>query len=55
VQVPGKKFESIASLKDVRRPNGIPGYWSKSAQDGSPLVMRDTGTQEIYALELKFP
>ena len=55
VQIPGKKFENIASLKEVRRPNGVPGYWSKSAYDGSPLVMRDAGTQEIYALELKFP
>src|SRR5258708_7112729 len=35
----------IASLKEVRRPNGVPGYWSKAAYDGSPLVMRDVGTQ----------
>jgi len=55
VQISGKKFESIASLKEVRRPNGVPGYWSKAAYDGSPLVMRDAGTQEIYALELQFP
>jgi Tol biopolymer transport system component len=55
VQISGKKFESIASLKEVRRPNGVPGYWSKAAYDGSPLVMRDAGTQEVYALELQFP
>jgi Tol biopolymer transport system component len=55
VLIPGKKFESIASLKEVRRPNGIFGFWSKAAYDGSPLVMRDAGTQEIYALELQFP
>ena len=55
VQVPGKKFETIASLKEVRRPNGLFGLWSKIAYDGSPLVMRDTGTQEIYALQLQFP
>ena len=55
VQIPGKKFENIASLKEVRRPNGIFGFWSKAAYDGSPLVLRDAGTQEIYALELQFP
>jgi eukaryotic-like serine/threonine-protein kinase len=55
VQIPGKKLESIASLKEVRRPNGVFGFWSKASYDGSPLVMRDAGTQEIYALELQFP
>ena len=55
VQIPGKKFETIASLKEVRRPNGTFGLWTKLAYDGSLLVMRDAGTQEIYALELQFP
>jgi WD40 repeat protein len=55
VQILGKRFETIASLREVRRPNGIPGFWSKAAYDGSPLVMRDAGTQEIYSLELQFP
>ena len=55
VQIPGKKFENIASLKEVRRPNRVFGFWSKAAYDGSPLVMLDAGTQEIYALELQFP
>ncbi len=55
VQVPGTQLESVASLKEVRRPNAIEGFWSKPAYDGAPLVMRDAGTQEIYALQLQFP
>ena len=29
--------------------------WSAPASDGSPLVMRDRSTQEIYALDLQLP
>ena len=31
------------------------GQWSGFAPDGSPLVLRDTGTQEIYALDVDLP
>jgi Tol biopolymer transport system component len=55
VEFPGQKFERIADLKEVRRPNDMSGYWSAPAYDGSPLVMRDVGIQEIYALEMQFP
>jgi hypothetical protein len=27
------------------------GYWLGMAPDDSPLLLRDTGTQEIYALD----
>jgi eukaryotic-like serine/threonine-protein kinase len=51
------KREPVASLK------GIPLVllplsnvsWSGLAPDDSPLIMRDTGNREIYALELKIP
>jgi serine/threonine protein kinase/Tol biopolymer transport system component len=55
VQIPGQKFERIADLKELRRPNEMSGFWSAPAYDGSPLVMRDAGIQEIYALEMQFP
>jgi serine/threonine protein kinase/Tol biopolymer transport system component len=55
IQVPNQKFEVVAGIKELRRPNAISGYWSAPAYDGSLLVMRDVGIQEIYALELQLP
>jgi len=47
--------EEVASLKDVRRAAGPFAQWAGLAPDGSPLVLRDTGTQEIYALDVELP
>ncbi|MFY9843705.1 MAG: protein kinase domain-containing protein [Terriglobales bacterium] len=47
-----RKDQVVRNLKDLPRP-GMP-YWSPwmgLAPDDSILAMRDTGTQEIYALE----
>jgi eukaryotic-like serine/threonine-protein kinase len=55
VQIAGQKFERIADLKELRRPTDMSGYWSAPAYDGSPMVMRDVGIQEIYALNLQLP
>jgi len=55
IEFPGQKFERIADLKELRRPNDMSGYWSAPAFDGSPLVMRDVGIQEIYALDWQLP
>jgi eukaryotic-like serine/threonine-protein kinase len=55
VQIAGQKFERIADLKELRRPNDPSGFWTAPAYDGSPLAMRDAGIQEIYALEMQFP
>jgi hypothetical protein len=30
-------------------------WWSGITPDGSPLVLRDVGTQEIYALDWQVP
>jgi Tol biopolymer transport system component len=56
VDIPGGQISRIASLKDVRRffPP-ISGPWSGLAPDGSPVVVRDISTQEIYALDWKLP
>ncbi len=55
VSVPGGKLEQVVSLKNVRRPTGAFGYWSGLSPDGSPLTIRDIGTEEIYAFDVQFP
>jgi serine/threonine protein kinase/Tol biopolymer transport system component len=55
IEIRTQKSESIADLKELRRPNDMSGFWSAPAYDGSPLVMRDAGIQEIYAFETQFP
>lgn len=55
VSVPGGKLEQVVSLKEIRRPIGAFGYWSGLAPDRSPLMIRDIGTQEIYAFDVQFP
>ena len=50
VHISDRKVETVADLKDFRQA----GYWSVwlgMAPDDSPLLLRDTGTQEIYALD----
>ncbi len=45
------RVEKVADLKNVRRVSSSFGEWSGLGPDDSPLVVRDTGTQEIYALQ----
>ena len=51
------KIEEIASLKDLRRvTDPVDGNTQISvAPDGSPVFTRDIGSQEIYALTVKWP
>jgi hypothetical protein len=45
--------EPIASLKVFHR---VPSETTDTvAPDGSPVFIRDTGYQEIYALNIKWP
>jgi ribonuclease BN (tRNA processing enzyme) len=45
----------IASLQEVRR-TGVFGWpWVGLTPDGNPLILRDTGTEEIYALDVDLP
>jgi serine/threonine protein kinase/Tol biopolymer transport system component len=56
VSVASHKKEQVVSLKDIRRPSlFFGGFWSGLALDGSPVIMRDAGTREIYALEMQWP
>jgi WD40-like Beta Propeller Repeat len=55
VRIRDQRFETVAGLKGLSRPNPTSGFWSAPAYDGSPLVMRDAGIQEIYAFDLRLP
>jgi eukaryotic-like serine/threonine-protein kinase len=50
VRVRDRKLERAADLKNFRQA-GYYGIWLGMAPDDSPLLLRDTGTQEIYALD----
>jgi Tol biopolymer transport system component len=49
------KVTRIFSLKNIHRFFPQWGEWSGLAPDGSPLIVRDISTQEIYALDWKVP
>jgi hypothetical protein len=53
----GAKKERLVALKGVPRvlisDSGNP--WNGVAPDGSPLIMSDVGSREIYSLELQLP
>lgn len=56
VHFPDRKFETLASLKELRLAPGPDENTQISvAPDGSPVFTRDVGTQEIYALTVKWP
>lgn len=55
VRISDRKLERLFSLKGVRRYWGEFGPWTGLAPDDSPLVARDTSSQEIYALDLQAP
>jgi hypothetical protein len=39
----------------VKRAGANGSFWFGLAPDDSPIVLRDTGTQEIYALDWQAP
>ncbi|HEV2396404.1 MAG TPA: protein kinase [Candidatus Sulfotelmatobacter sp.] len=55
VRVSDRKLETVASLKNLRRVVLPFWAWMGLTPDGSPLLMRDTGTQEVYALDFQEP
>jgi len=56
IRLADHNVETIASLKELRRAVGPDGNTQISvAPDGSAIFTRDVGTQEIYALTLKWP
>jgi hypothetical protein len=47
--------EQVASLRGMRLAPVLGGLLVGLAPDDSPLVLRDVGSQEIYALDLELP
>ena len=54
IRISDRKLEKIADLKNFRQ-TGYFGVWLGLAPDDSPLLLRDTGTQDVYALDWKTP
>jgi len=49
------KVEQVASLKNFRRVAWGNLPWLGLTPNGEPLVMRDIGSQEVYALDFEEP
>jgi serine/threonine protein kinase/Tol biopolymer transport system component len=54
VGIRDRKVERVVSLTEIQS-TGIVGFWLGLAPDDSPLLLRDIGTQEIYALDWEAP
>jgi Tol biopolymer transport system component len=55
LRIADRKLERIVNLKDFRRVVSGEVSWSGVTPEGAPLLMRDSGTQEVYALEFQGP
>ncbi len=54
VGISDRKLERLVSLKGFRRTGNF-GPWFGLTSDDSPLLVRDVGTDEIYALDWDAP
>ena len=55
VGVGNRKIERVASVEGIRRVWTGSTSWFGLAPDDSPILLRDIGTQEIYALDWEAP
>jgi Tol biopolymer transport system component len=55
VRISDQKIEQVAGLRDFRRVVTPWNTWFGLTPDGSPLLMHDVGSQEVYALDLEAP
>jgi hypothetical protein len=55
VHVPDSKIEKLVQLNDYRRVVTPWNAWLGLTPQGDILLMRDTGSQEVYALDLETP
>ena len=53
VQVSDGRLERLFATKDRLRTDGF--LWTGLTPDDSPLLLRDVGTQEVYALDVELP
>ena len=54
IRLKDAKMERIVDLKDFSQ-TGYWGVWLGIAPDDSPLLLRDTGTQDVYSLDWQEP
>jgi Tol biopolymer transport system component/predicted Ser/Thr protein kinase len=55
VRISDRNIELVGNLQDLRRTVEPWVSWMGLTPDGSPLFMRDIGTQEVYALDFDAP
>jgi len=55
LRISDRKLERVASLKGVRRTEGLSGMWFDLAPDDSPMLLRNLNTEQIYQLDLQLP
>src|SRR5216684_1046456 len=55
VRIRDHRLERLVSLKDFRLASGYLGAWFGLGPDDSPLLVRNVGTHEIYALDWDAP
>jgi hypothetical protein len=53
VRVSDGKLEKLATLRNIRVTGTY--QWTGLTPDDSPLLLRDVGTEEIYALSVDLP
>lgn len=54
IRIRDRKLERVADLTNFRQ-TGYFNFWLGIAPDDSPLLLRDIGTKEIYALDWQVP
>jgi len=55
LRISDRMIEKVASLKGIRRADGEFGAWFGLDRDDAPMVLRDTGHEEVYALDWEAP
>jgi Tol biopolymer transport system component len=55
IRISDRKLERLVTLKGFRRFWGELGQWTGLAPDDSLLLVRDTSSQEVYALDWQVP
>jgi Tol biopolymer transport system component len=55
VRIADRQTVTIASTKNFDRAFGAVGGWTGFTPDGSPMVLLDAGTHDIYALDWDAP
>jgi Tol biopolymer transport system component/DNA-binding winged helix-turn-helix (wHTH) protein len=55
LRLPDLRLETVVRTQDIRRYYGEFGPWTGMAPDGSPLLVRDISSEEVYLLDLHLP